>query len=92
MMREQKVTVEEKVRIVREYLKGQISISEGAREAKVDFETLRSWIGIYENHGAEGFMQKRHRHYSAETKTAAVIDYSHLCLSTEKCSKRAPQK
>ena len=77
MPRKQKVVAEEKVRIVRECLGHKISVSEAARIAGVDGETIRSWINIYENHGIEGFSQGANRHYSAEVKTAAVIDYLH---------------
>ena len=65
----------EKVRIVRDYLKGKISLQAGAREVGVDHQTLKSWIGIYENYGAEGFTRRQNRVYSAEVKTTAVIDY-----------------
>ena len=60
---------------MREYLKGKISLQAGAREVGVDHQTLESWIGIYENYGAEGFTRRQNRVYSAEVKTTAVIDY-----------------
>ncbi len=75
MPRKQKIAAEEKVKIVREYLEQKVSISEAARAAGADHQTIRSWIGIYENHGIAGFTQKRNRHYTVETKMAAVIEY-----------------
>ncbi len=75
MASRQKVSIEEKVRIVRDYLKGKISQQAGARSVGVDQQTLESWIGIYENYGVDGFTRKQNRVYSAEVKTGAVIDY-----------------
>ena len=75
MPNKQKVAVEEKIRIIRKCLREEISISEGAREAGVDYENIKSWIRIYETEGIEGFIWKKNRHYSPEEKEAAVIDY-----------------
>ena len=33
-----------------------------------DHQTLESWIGIYENYGAEGFTRRQNRVYSAEVR------------------------
>ena len=71
----QKIAVEEKVRIVRECLGHKISISEATRIAGVDFETVKLWINKYENEGVEGFIHKGQKVYTAEMKTAAVIEY-----------------
>ena len=40
----QKVPVEEKVRIIRKYLSGEISLTEGAKEARVSFESIKRWV------------------------------------------------
>ena len=71
----QKLEIEEKVRIIREYLQGKIGLCEGARESGVANTTFRGWISIYENQGVEGFTQERNQKYTVELKTAAVIDY-----------------
>ena len=75
MPNKQKRKVEEKVRIIREYLQGEVSLCEGAREAGVAHTTFRGWVNVYENQGIESFTQKGYQHYSVETKTAAVNDY-----------------
>ena len=75
MPQKQKIAVEEKVRIVRECLSQKISISEAARRAGADFATVKMWICIYENDGVEGFTHQGMKTYTAETKTAAVIEY-----------------
>lgn len=71
MRQKQKIAVEEKVRIVRGCLSQKVSISEAARKAGVDFETVKTWINNYENEGIEGFSHKGQKIYTAETKTAA---------------------
>ena len=71
----QKVTAEEKVRIVLECLGHKISISEATRITGVDFETVKLWINKYENEGEEGFLHKGQKVYSTGTKAAAVIEY-----------------
>ncbi len=73
----QKITVEEKIRIVREYLGGKIGIGEAARQAGADREAVKLWINKYENEGVEGFSREGQRVYTAETKTAAVLEYLH---------------
>ena len=77
MPNKQKKEVEEKLRIIHKYLKGEISLSEGAREGEVDFQSFKRWVNIYENNGIDGFVYQNNRHYSAEEKSAAVIDYLH---------------
>ena len=75
MPNKQKVSEEKKIQIVREYLRDRISITEAARRVGMDRETVKGWINIYENEGANGFIHKEQRAYSIELKTAAVIDY-----------------
>ncbi len=41
MLQKQKLEVEKKVRIVKRYLTGDVSISEAATEPGVDWETIR---------------------------------------------------
>ena len=75
MPNKQKIGVEEKIKLVREYLNNRISISEASRVAGVARETVKIWISIYENEGVEGFIHQRQKVYSAEMKTAAVLEY-----------------
>ncbi len=80
MGKKEKVSVAEKVRLVQEYLRGGITISEAARRVKVYNKTVTAWIKMYENEGLEGFMKgRRNRSYSSEIKKAAVRDYLEGC-------------
>lgn len=76
MPEKERVTAEEKLRIVESYLSGKIGYSEGSRIAGVHRETLRAWVSRYKAEGATVFLpQKRFRRYSKERKVAAVLDY-----------------
>ena len=76
MPQEQKLKPEEKVEIVRRYLKGEIGINEASRKMSVNKETIRQWIANYEVEGVEAFLSnKRKRNYDAELKEKAVREY-----------------
>ena len=75
MARKQKLSVEEKVKIIQAYLVGEISKSEAARRAGVARDTLDQWIRNYEADGADAFQAHRNRVYSPEVKRAAVKAY-----------------
>ena len=88
MPQKQKITAEEKVRIVEDYQSSRISISEAARTAGVSRETVKTWINIYENEGIEGFIHHGQKEYSTETKIAAVLEYLHGGVSQQEICKK----
>ena len=71
----QKLSVEEKVWIVQEYLKGRISMNEAARRSGVRWESFNGWIRNYEADGVDAFLPHKNRVYSPELKKAAVEEY-----------------
>ena len=76
MARRQALSGEEKVKLVRRCLVGEMSASEAGRQAGVSHKSIQRWIDQYESEGAEGFFpQDRNRVYSAEIKKQAVRDY-----------------
>lgn len=76
MSRKEKLSLEEKMEIVRRWHRGEISISAASSKAGVDRETVRRWIMRYEAEGAAGFLPyERNRQYSPEQKLQAVRDY-----------------
>ena len=75
MPQKQKIPVEEKVKLVLECLKGRIGVSEAARRAQVDCETIKDWVNGYENDGIDGFTHTKNKVYSVELKEAAVLAY-----------------
>jgi len=71
-----KLPPEEKVRIVQEYLSGQLGASEFARKYEIRKNRLYEWTRLYQTRGAEGLIPAtRFRRYSPETKYSAVQDY-----------------
>jgi len=76
MPQEQKLSAEEKVRVVRQCINGEISIREAARRSKVSTASVHRWLIAYESEGAEAFLpHDRNRIYSPEIKKRAVREY-----------------
>ena len=76
MSERKKQKPEEKVKIVKRYLAGEVSMSEAAAEGGVDRKTLQRWVMQYELEGAAAFLPNRRNHaYSPELKLQAVQEY-----------------
>ena len=76
MPRKQKLSTEEKVRLVRQCLAGELSIRGAAHEVGVGAASVRRWIIAYESEGAEAFLpHSQNRVYSPELKKKAVQEY-----------------
>ena len=76
MPQKQKLKMEKKVKIVKRDLAGEVSMSEAATEAGVDWKTLQKWVMQYELEGAAAFLPGRREHmYSPELKLQAVQEY-----------------
>ena len=75
MSRKQKKSAEEKVKIIRQYQQGEISISQAAELGEVDFETAKEWIRNYESEGVSAFLPHKNKAYSPEIKRSAVESY-----------------
>ena len=80
MSRKQKKSAEEKVKIIRQYQQGEISISQAAELGEVDFETAKEWIRNYESEGVSAFLPHKNKAYSPEIKRSAVHLYKILIL------------
>lgn len=71
-----KLSVEAKLALVQQYLKGGISKIEIARYGGVHKKTFGDWLRLYETEGAVAFLPKeRNRVYSSELKMSAVKEY-----------------
>ena len=76
MSERKKQKPEEKVKIVKRYLAGEVSMSEAATEAGVDWKTLQRWGMQYEAEGAAAFLPNRRNHaHRPELKLQAVQEY-----------------
>ena len=89
MPRKQKLSIEEKVELVRQCINGKISISGAAQQAGVAPKSVRRWIIAYESEGVEAFLpHDQNRVYSPELKKKAVQEYLSGQGSLEDISKR----
>ena len=89
MSRKTKRSAEEKVRIVRKYKDGGISLRGAAAEAGVDWETLQRWVVQYGAEGVAAFLpNRRNRVYSRDLKLQAVQDYLSRKGSLKEVSKK----
>lgn len=72
-MSKSKFSVEEKERIVREYLEGKGSYETIARKNGIDATTVKVWVVKYKEHGVIGLENReRNRQYTREFKTKCV--------------------
>lgn len=84
----QKLGVEKKIEIIRDYLNNRISMSEAARRGGVARDTISHWAQNYEADGVAAFMTRKNRVYSPELKRQAVEDYlSGMGSQAEICRK-----
>lgn len=71
-----RLSPEEKMKLVRGCLAGEIGVREAGRQAGVHHSTIQTWIAQYETEGVQGFLpQGRNRVYSPEVKQEAVRGY-----------------
>ena len=71
-----RLAVEEKVRIVEDYLSGKTGFRSTCRATGISQTTLKLWIRLYKTRGVEGLtLTAKERKYSAELKETAVKEY-----------------
>lgn len=65
MSRKQKLSLEEKVKIILDYLKGNTGICEAAQKGGVGRKTMYQWVRNYQADGVEAFLPHKNRVYSS---------------------------
>ena len=75
MPQKQKLSAEEKAKVIEDYINNRISLSEAARRGGVAQDTISQWARNYEADGMTAFMTCKNRVYSPELKWQAVEDY-----------------
>lgn len=76
MGRKSKIAGEKKIEIVEKYLAGELGLAQAARKAGVVNELIRKWVMKYESEGPSALItSSKNKHYSKETKLAAVFAY-----------------
>ena len=69
MSRKSKIAIEEKARITREYIAGNITREEAARQAGVVHDVITDWARIFRREGALSLVtREKNRVYSPELK------------------------
>lgn len=75
MPQKQKLSIEEKVKLIQDYLKGKVGLREVARRGGVSRNSITQWARNYEADGIEAFLPHKNRVYTPELKKTAVEDY-----------------
>ena len=76
MPRKGKLSLDEKVNLVRRCVAGELGVSEAGRLVGVHHSSIQRWMARYETEGAEGFLATdQNRVYSTELKMGAVVEY-----------------
>ena len=84
-----KVTYEEKIQSVSEYLKGDTSQAAVAKKYGVSTTSFQVWIRKYESEGTNGLKPSMtHKKYSKEIKYLAVLEYLSGTISQEEICKK----
>ncbi len=65
-----------KVKIVEQYLDGEIGLGQASKNLGVAYQSIRKWISIYQCNGPTGLLnQPKNKSYSKALKISAVNDY-----------------
>ena len=76
MSKRKKIKTEDKVRIAKAWLNGDISLNAAAEQLGVHPSVVDDWVRLYQTEGVESFLpRKENRRYDPRLKEAAVKDY-----------------
>lgn len=76
MKRKSKITYEQKLSAVKDYVEGRKSLGQLANEHTVTKSSVKQWISVYNSIGESGLITStKNVSYSEETKHAAVEEY-----------------
>lgn len=83
MVRKSKITFEQKLSAVKDYLEGRKSLGQIAKEYNVRKPSVHQWIAAYQSIGESGIItSSKNTAYSKELKYAAVEEYL-LCTASK---------
>ena len=68
-MKSRKTTLEERIKIVEDYLNNQLTYKEAAKKHQINYNNIYSWVSKYRKHGPAGLRDARGRGKSLEVQT-----------------------
>lgn len=68
-MKSRKTTLEERIKIVEDYLNNQLTYKEAAKKHQINYNNIYSWVSKYRKHGPAGLKDGRGRGKSPEVQT-----------------------
>lgn len=84
-----KSNVDQRIRLVEQYLRGETSLAQATEEASVSIASFRRWVSIYKNEGHTGLLPvRKNKAYSKELKLEAVLDYLNGSDGLEKVAQK----
>ncbi len=70
------ISIEEKIKVIEEYLNGKAGYTDSVERGRCGKTTFRRWVRRYQAEGVDAFLpHERNRHYPPELKLQAVRDY-----------------
>ena len=76
MPHKQQISIEEKIKAIQGYLRGEVGYSDSVERGGCSEKTFRWWVRRYQAEGVEAFLpHEQNRHYAPELKLQAVRDY-----------------
>ncbi|MBF8970863.1 transposase [Streptococcus mitis] len=78
MSRKSKISFEDKLKAVTQYIEGKASSSELALQYGVDCSTIRKWIKMYQSQGPEGLQSTKHN----QSYTTGHLEKLRFCIKS----------
>ncbi len=76
MSKKERISIEEKVKVIQEYLNGKVGYRDSVKRGGCNETTFRWWGRRYQTEGVDAFLpHERNRYYPPELKERAVGDY-----------------
>lgn len=76
MRKQERISIEEKVKVIQEYLDGKVSYRDSMKRGRCSETTFLRWVKRYQVEGVDAFVpHERNRCYPRELKLQAIRDY-----------------
>ena len=84
MSRKSKINPIVKVKIVEQYLDGEIGLGQASKNLGVACQSIRKWISIYQCNGPTGLLnQPKNKSYSKEETHMCIKVFNKICNNAE---------